>query len=88
MPISRLPKGVLTLSKRTVSVPLWHPQKAHMPAVHPEMMIWGGEGRVPPHFCYLERYAKIQNRRQTPSGRNVSGRKEKETSCGCACQTQ
>ena len=28
--------------------------------------------------CYLERNAKIQNRRQTPSGRKVSGRKEKE----------
>ena len=29
-------------------------------------------------FCYLERNAKIQNRRQISSGRKVSGRKEKE----------
>ena len=29
-------------------------------------------------FCYLERHAKIQNRRQTHSRRKVSGRKEKE----------
>ena len=42
--------------------------QAHMPAVHPEMTIWGVKGG-PPHFlgaksysfCYLERYAKIQN---------------------------
>ena len=27
---------------------------------------------------FLERHAKIQNRRQTPSGRKVSGRREKE----------
>ena len=39
----------------------------------------GGEGRVPPiFFCYLERHAKIQNRRQSPSGRKVSGSKEEE----------
>ena len=29
-------------------------------------------------FCDLERHAKIQNRRQTHSGRKISGRKEKE----------
>ena len=29
-------------------------------------------------FFYLERHAKIQNRRQTPSGRKVSGRKKKK----------
>ena len=29
-------------------------------------------------LCYIERQAKIQNRRQTPSGRKVSGRKERE----------
>ena len=28
------------------------------------------------NFFYLERHAKIQNRRETPSGRKVSGRKE------------
>ena len=28
-------------------------------------------------FCYLERHAKIKNHRQTPSGRKVSGRKER-----------
>ena len=48
-------------------------------------MVWGLKG--PPHFvlaksyffCYLQNHAQIQNRRQTPSGRKVSGRmKEKE----------
>ena len=46
----------------------------------------GVEGAPAPHFCwlnlifccYIERHAKIQNRRQAPSGRNLSGRKEKE----------
>ena len=46
----------------------------------------GGEGGVPNppffllaksyFFCYLERHAKIQNHRQTPFGRRVSGRKK------------
>ena len=49
--------------------------QAHMPAVHPEMTIFLAKTYF---FCYLERHAKIQNRRQTPSGRKVSGRKEKE----------
>ena len=36
-------------------------------------------------FCYLERNAKIQYRRQTPSGRKVSGRKKKkERKYACA----
>ena len=58
---------------------------AHMPAVHTEITIWGVKGGSPPFFwaksyfsCYLERNAKIQNRRQISSGRKVSGRKEKE----------
>ena len=56
------------------------------PAVHPEMTIFGVKGGPSPIFvvakyyflCYLERHAKIQTRRQTPSGRKVSGRKKKE----------
>ena len=52
------------------------------PAVHPGMTIWGVNGGSPPSFfwlnliffCDLER--QIQNRRQTPSGRKVCGRKE------------
>ena len=54
------------------------PLQTHMPAVHTEMMILGVMGGSPPIFGYLERHAQIQNRRQTPSGRKVSGRKEKE----------
>ena len=54
------------------------------PAVHPGMTIWGVNGGSPPSFfwlnliffCDLERHAQIQNRRQTPSGRKVCGRKE------------
>ena len=63
---------------------------AHLPIAHslrfcpPRNYDLGGEWGVPPHFylaksyffCYLERHAKIQNRRQTPSGRKE--RKEKE----------
>ena len=30
--------------------------QAHMPAVHPEMTIWGGEGRVPPIFFAAKYY--------------------------------
>ena len=57
-----------------------------MPVVHTEITIWGAKGG-PPHFCleaksyffgYLERQAKIQNRRQIPSGGKVSGRKERK----------
>ena len=29
-------------------------------------------------LCYLERHAKIKNRRQIPSGRKVCGRKKKK----------
>ena len=49
-----------------------------MPSVRPEMTIWGVKGGPSPFFCaksyffcYLERHAKIQNRRQTPYGRKV-----------------
>ena len=42
--------------------------QAHMPAVRPEMTIWGLKGGPPPFFwaksyflSYLERHAKIQN---------------------------
>ena len=54
------------------------------PAVHPGMTIWGVKRGSPPHsflaksyfFGYLERHAKIQNCRQTPSGRKVRERKK------------
>ena len=57
-------KIVHALSSRRVAVAL----QAHMPAVHPEMTIWGVKGG-PPHFlcaksyffCYLERHATFQN---------------------------
>ena len=59
--------------------------QAHMPAVRPEMTIWGVKGGSPHFFldksflfCYLERHETIQNCRQTPYGRKVSGRKKKE----------
>ena len=48
------------------------------PAVHPGMTIWGVKGAKSYYFCDLERHAKIQNRRQTPSVRKVRGRKEKK----------
>ena len=35
-------------------------------------------------FCDLERDAKIRNRRQTPSGRKVRGRKKKKEEYACA----
>ena len=39
----------------------------------------GGKGGAKSYsFCFLERHAHIKNRGQTPSGREVSGRKEKE----------
>ena len=46
----------------------------------------GGEGRVPPIFLvsksyfiyFLERHAKIQNRRQTPSGRKSKWKERKK----------
>ena len=53
------------------------------PAVHPGMKIWGVQGGSPPFLgtkfnFFLERQAKIQNRRQTPSGSKVRGRKERK----------
>ena len=46
--------------------------QAHMPAVHQFFLAKSY------FFCYLERHAKIQNRKQTPSGRKVRGRKKKK----------
>ena len=45
------------LHVRRVAVAL----QANMPAVHPEMTIFLAKTYF---FCYLERYAKIQNRRK------------------------
>ena len=62
-----------------------------MPAILPEMTIWGAKGGFSPHFfgaksyffSYSERHAK--NCSKTPSGRKVSGRKkEKEEEYACA----
>ena len=54
------------------------------PAVHPGMTIWGVKGGSSPQFFVaksyflftIERHAKIQNRRQTPSGRMPAVRPE------------
>ena len=56
--IVRSPKGVRALPRRTHSIPFRPPPparvavalQAHMPAVHPEMMIWGVKGGPPPLF--------------------------------------
>ena len=58
------PKGVLAFPWCTHSVPFLHEKiqnrrvavalQAHMPVVHPEMTIWGGEGRSPPPFFWLK----------------------------------